>query len=835
MPARPSRPAPIRVGVSLFLLLALVTPASAADPAGLQPRTTGDRGGAAEGSSAEFVPGQLVVRFEPGMSGAARRHAAEATGGRLARSLRALGMAVVQLPPSADVRAAAAVLSRRPGVAYAEPNYLYRLTATPDDPRFAEMWSLAAANDHDIDAPEAWNVTTGSADVLVAVVDSGVDITHPDLDGNIWTNPDETENGVDDDLNGLIDDIHGWDFVNEDNVARDNIGHGTHVAGTIGAEGNNAQGISGVAWEVSLLPIRAGNVDLETVDVLESFDYACEMGADVVNASFGGPASFAIQDGITDCPGTLFVVAAGNQAANVDNHPVYPCAYPNANIVCVGATDRTDGLAYFSNFGATRVDLAAPGDSILSATPRQVLFADGFESSLAAWAPASPSGKDWSRSTSIRASGAGSASDSANGAYANGSNTWIRSTPPLDLQVGSECQLDYAVRYELQLLKDWLLVEGREGDHAWRVIDSGAAGDLAWTGSSEGAFVDWSEDLEADEFDGAAAFSVRFRLLTDGSVRRDGVHLDDVVVHCLTGSHGTNDFVRFSGTSMAAPHVSGVAALLLAAYPNATVAQLKAALLNGADARSVLAGKVRSGGRLNARGALDELDVVRPVVASPTQRLPGSGPLGRKSVPVRVSWDAATDADPSSGIARYVVQRRTQIGSVWRSWQTVGGTTRTSLSVDTAPGRHQFRVRALDHGGNWSAYRSGAAFRLSDPQGAAAIDFVRSWNVEATASYFDGSTRWARVLRATATHTFTGRQVAWVSTRGPDRGRANVYVDGTRVATIDLYRASRQYRRVVFETSWDTAGTHTIMIKVMSKGSQSSGSRVDLDAFITLN
>ncbi len=832
MPARPSRSA--RIVVSLALLLTVATPASAADPSGLRPRTAGDHQVGHAASDAEFVPGELIVRFEAGMSGSARRRAVDASGGRLSRALRTPRMAIVQLPANADARAAANVMARQAGVEYAEPNYLYRFSATPDDPRFAEMWGLHASNDHDIDAPAAWNVTTGSADVLVAVVDSGVDFSHPDLAGNIWTNPGEiADNGLDDDENGFIDDVHGWDFVHEDNVAQDNIGHGTHVAGTIGAEGDNGQGMTGVAWNVSLLPIRAGDVELEAVDVLEAFDYACQMGADIVNASFGGPSSFAVRQGITDCPGTLFVIAAGNSAKNVDNKPVYPCAYPDANIVCVAATDRKDRLAFFSNFGSTAVDLAAPGDSILSATPRQVLFADGFESSMDAWVVSSPSGKDWSRTTAKKASGLGSATDSKQGDYANHSNTLMRTAVPLDLQVGNECQLDYAVRYDLQLFDDWLLVEGREGSHPWRVIDSGADGDLAWTGSSDGIFVDWWEDLTADDFDGAGAFQVRFRLISNGSVRRDGAYVDDVAIHCVTGSHGSNDFVRFSGTSMAAPHVAGVAALMLSAYPDASVAELKAALLDGSDARGALDGKVRSGGRLNARGALDLLEAVAPVASEPTHRLVEKSKLSSSKVPIKVAWDAATDAAPSSGIDDYRLQLRSWDDGAWGSWSTVAKTAKLTATELLPPGRHQFRLRATDGAGNHSGWEVGDELLLRDAQGASTVDFTRTWSTQNGSSFYDGSTRYAGRL-ATATHSFTGKQVAWVASRGPNRGQAKVFIDGTLVETVDLYSATTKHRRVVFLQKWSTIGAHTIKIKVIAPSSESSSSRVDLDAFVTL-
>ena len=359
-----------------------------------------------------------------------------------------------------------------------------------------------------------------------------------------------------------MDDLHGWDFVDGDNDPADGIGHGTHVAGTIGANGDNGQGITGVAWDVSLLPIRAGDVELTTEDLVDSFDYACDMGAKVVNASFGGPDGSALGDAIAACPDTLFVVAAGNAGGDNDDpdEAQYPCAYGNANIACVAASDRTDQLADFSNFGATSVDLAAPGVSILSATPREVLFADGFESTLDAWVAESPSGKTWSRTEIAAASGEGSATDSAGGLYANGSNTWLRTASPIDLSAGSGCELDYAVRFHLQTSADWLLVEGREDGGSWRVIDSGAPGNLAWTGNTNGAWIDWFEDLVADGFGGTTSFEPRFRLVSDGSTRHDGAYVDDVVVHCVTGSHGPDDFVRFSGTSMATPHVAGVAA-----------------------------------------------------------------------------------------------------------------------------------------------------------------------------------------------------------------------------------------------------------------------------------
>jgi subtilisin family serine protease len=829
---RPSRAA--RVLISLAVLLTIAAPVAAVDRTSrVQPRSLRPP----QVSKAEFVPGEVVVRFTTGASLATRASALQAVGGRRPEQVRA-NTALVRLPAGADPRAAAARLEYQPGVVYAEPNYLYHTSATPDDPRFEDLWGLSSGSDHDIDAPAAWDFTTGSDDVLVAVVDTGIDLAHPDLVGNIWSNPGESNDGVDNDGNGLVDDIHGWDFVAEDEDPQDENGHGTHVAATIGADGDNGQGMTGVSWDVSLLALRAGSASgvLTNANVVAAFTYACDMGARVVNASFGGGSrSLAMQDAIAACPGSLFVVAAGNAGNDNDANPDYPCAFGQANIVCVAASDRADRLAAFSNFGRTSVDLAAPGDSILSATPHQVLFADGFESGLGSWVKRNPRGKQWATTTSVAQSGSRSATDSKDGQYANRSNTWIETASPIDLGDGEDCQLDYAIRFDTELQADWLFVEGT--DDGWQTsnfIDGIQNGDFAWTGSSQGAILDAPNPLAADGFISPSAFDFRFRLFSNGSVRRDGAYVDNVVLHCLTDSHGPDDFVRRSGTSMAAPHVAGAAALVLSAYPGATVAQLKAALMEGADPKSGLATKTVSGGRLNARGALDQLDEVRPIAAAPTVRL-ASGGVGSDTIPLRVSWAAATDAAPSSGIDEYQLWQRTKIGSSWRSWRTVRTTKARSLLVDVSPGLHQFRVRARDGAGNWSTYKASAPFTLADPQGAAAIDFVRSWSTQRLAAFFDGSTRYSAVMNASATHQFTGRQVAWIASRGPNRGRAEVYINGLLVKTVNLYTASHRHRQVVFMTDESPATTQTIMVKVVSKGAASSGSRVDVDAFITLN
>ena len=274
---------------------------------------------------------------------------------------------------------------------------------TPNDPRFGELWGLNQASDADIDAPQAWGVTKGSSSVVVAVIDSGLAYDNQDVAPNVWVNDDDHDgNGVDDDHNGFVDDAHGWDFWANDNAPLDENGHGTHVAGTIGAKGNNLLGVTGVNWDVSVMALRAGGpgTSLSTSAIVNSIVYACRNGARIVNGSFGSDTlSTSIANAVTsaDCQNVLFVFAAGNDGLDLDLDDAYPCELhrpPTSapTVICVAATDETDEKADFSNYGANAVHLAAPGVGILSTWPAQqaVAPAEDFETDLAGrWVSAS--------------------------------------------------------------------------------------------------------------------------------------------------------------------------------------------------------------------------------------------------------------------------------------------------------------------------------------------------------------------------------------------------------------------------------------------------------------
>jgi subtilisin family serine protease len=288
------------------------------------------------------------------------------------------GLTLAQAQPGWTVRDTLVALSTDPRVAYAEPNYIIYANQIPNDPRFNRQYGLnntgqsGGSNDADVDAAEAWDIQQGSPNVVIAVIDTGVDYNHPDLSANIWSNPGEIPNNRrDDDNNGFVDDVRGWNFVSNNANPMDDNNHGTHVAGVIGARGNDGRGIAGLNWDVQIMPLKfmndrgAGS----TADAIRAIQYAVRNGARISNNSWGGGAfSQALFDAVqaANAAGHLFVAAAGNDGANNDRTPQYPANFDLANVISVAATDRNDALAGFSNTGANSVELAAPGVAIES-------------------------------------------------------------------------------------------------------------------------------------------------------------------------------------------------------------------------------------------------------------------------------------------------------------------------------------------------------------------------------------------------------------------------------------------------------------------------------------
>ena len=355
--------------------------------------------------SEEYAPDRLIVRYDPNQlrTESAMMSAQSATNAEVGSSVIAdfgprgiPGMQIVEVK-STTLDSAMKAYKESSDVMYVEPDYKISLSPVekvgkdadlgdmqkassvyPNDPGFHYEWGMQNTGQApfygtagaDIDATSAWGVTTGSTGVTVAVVDTGVDYTHPDLAANIWHNSGETVNGIDDDGNGYIDDIRGWNFVSKSNDPMDDNGHGTHCAGTIAAVGNNGIGIAGVNWNSKIIPLKfldskgSGYVS----DAISAILYANKMGASVISNSWSGTGySQSLKDAI-DASSAIVICAAGNSAKNSDVTPQYPAAYSSNNIISVAATNYNDNLASFSNYGVKSVDLAAPGVSIYSTT-----------------------------------------------------------------------------------------------------------------------------------------------------------------------------------------------------------------------------------------------------------------------------------------------------------------------------------------------------------------------------------------------------------------------------------------------------------------------------------
>lgn len=336
----------------------------------------------------EFVPGEVLVKFRPETGAAKGQILLQGLGYQTLAVSSYSGLLRVQVPAGQEARVAAE-LAARPEVEFAELNRILTLFNIPDDTEFAQQWNMHNTGqtggqvDADIDAPEAWDIETGSPAVVIAIVDSGADLDHEDLQANIWVNPGETPgNAVDDDGNGFVDDVNGWDFCNStsfllpcaqpgDNDPNDAIGHGTHVTGIAGAVGNNGKGVSGVSWQASLMPLKVFDQFSNTTlaSVANGIDYAAANGAHIINLSLGNPnqaapcASMqAIVTAIKNATsqGMLVVAASGNASKNFVG-----CPAALDEVIAVAATTPQDTRWTGSNFGI-HLDVSAPGVSIYS-------------------------------------------------------------------------------------------------------------------------------------------------------------------------------------------------------------------------------------------------------------------------------------------------------------------------------------------------------------------------------------------------------------------------------------------------------------------------------------
>ena len=627
----------------------------------------------------DYVPGELLVKYKPQVRTATSSFYKNNWNISTIRTFKSTGCQHVKLPQGMTVEQAMDMYRNDPDVEYAEPNYIYHATLTPNDTSFNELWGLHntgqpvngtnGTSDADIDATEAWDMVTGSAAVIIAVVDSGVKYDHEDLIGNIWSNPGEALNGGDTDGNGYVDDIRGWDFIDNDNDPMDYNDHGTHVAGTIAAVGNNNLGVAGVCWTAKIMPIRgldaAGSGT--AANLLSAIQYANANGADVINNSWGGgPYSQSLKDAI-DLSNAVVVCAAGNSNVNTDTTPYYPSSYTSPNIISVAATDQNDNRASFSNYGVTSVDVGAPGTNIYSTvTTRHDVFSDDFSGGLGNWTTGGTN-NTWAIPIATNY-----LDESPGGNYVINTNSWISTTSIISLAGEAGIRLEFQLQGISENGFDFLFIDTSPDGSTWT-----NQGQLSGTTNNN-----WFPmEYDINSLAGGNVY-IRFRFTSDGSVNFDGWHIDDVKITAYTpGTH--NSYDHFQGTSMATPIVSGIAGLLKASNPALTNIQIKSLIESNVDTLGSLSGLVATGGRVNVNN-------IFPAVPSDLTAAVFS------ATRIDLSW-----TDKSSNEDGFRIERKTGAVGTWSQIASVASNiasySNTGLSGST---QYFYRVRAYNLAGN---------------------------------------------------------------------------------------------------------------------------------------
>lgn len=546
-----------------------------------------------------YAPGEVLLKFKEGVNAQTKNAFHQNYHTKVLRTYRQANLSHIKLPKGINVENAINLFGALDNIAYVEPNYIRYPEAIPNDARFSELYGLnntgqtGGTNDADIDAVEAWDITTGDPSVVVAVLDTGAALNHPDLVDNLWVNPGEIAgNGIDDDGNGFVDDINGWDFARNDNdpspFSEECSPHGTHTAGTVGATGNNGIGVTGVSQNVQLMILNiftsnfltpCGAFDSDTIAAIEYYDM---MGVKISNNSYGGPsASQAVFNAIQGSE-SIFVAAAGNNGTNNDTSPSFPASYDLDNVISVAATDHDDAMASFSNFGMVSVDVAAPGVSVLSTVP-------------------------YTSDNSLTVSGT-----TYQGNWIEFAALGTASAPLVD---GGLCDAPGAYAGMVVMCERGVI---SFFDKVMNVENSGGLAAVIYN-NVPGNF---NGTLGAGNSSAIPAISLS---QADGQliVATELGNIGDVI---STFDANTPGYAHFDGTSMSSPHVAGMVALMHAANPSLTMLESRYHVLDTVDALGL---PIATGGRVNAnsavQGAMSVADVtIAFTPLGPTDVSPGS-------------------------------------------------------------------------------------------------------------------------------------------------------------------------------------------------------------------
>ncbi|TDP50869.1 subtilase family protein [Bacteriovorax stolpii] len=565
----------------------------------------------AKAAKLNYVPGEILVKYKSSVSANNQKISIEREGHkRLARYNR--GLVRVKLVSQTDMKQAILDFKNDPDVEYAQPNYIYKALAVPNDPRYGQLWGLkntaqtittAGGKDtpsstnnpgvagRDMQAEYAWNTITDCSSVTVAVLDTGINYNNSDLSSNMWNGGGSYPN-------------HGYDYVDNDNDPMDLSGHGTHVAGTIGARGNNGVGSTGVCWRSSLMAVRVlGTTGSGTsAGIVAGIYFAVDNGAKVINMSLGGDSYDAAYSAAIDYAqnhGVLIVAAAGNDGTNNESLPMYPCNFTQANVICVAALTQNYSLASFSNYGTTSVDVGAPGVNIVSTWPGT--NASVSDSLTSGWNFTSTAGSPWAYKSLNFGSPTACLVNPSNYNYSSAryvNNNDARAWKAFSISSSvAAATVNFYAMYDLENNADYVTINKKAGSgdpmSGGTVLDS-------FTGSTDGYALPQEYDLSSHI---GSTVSVGFNLLTDSSGTDLGANISVFSIDTLTLN--TTSYNVISGTSMAAPHVAGVAAMIFAYNPDYTYEEVAKSIKMGGTAQSSLTGKTVTGRSVSAVGALN--------------------------------------------------------------------------------------------------------------------------------------------------------------------------------------------------------------------------------------
>jgi len=566
-----------------------------------------------------YVAGEVLVKFKPVFSAQDRTATVAARGHAVLANLNQPGWVQVKVGTGQTMTQVLAAYQNDPSVEYAQPNYIYHTTAVPNDTQYGQLWAFKntgqtvnnsltqppsspiystnnpGAPGNDMGIEKSWDHITDCSSIVVAVVDTGVKYDQEDLAANMWNGGSSFPN-------------HGFDFVNNDNDPKDPNGHGTHVAGIIGASGNNSLGATGVCWKASIMAVRVMDTTGSgtTANIVQGINFAVSHGAKVINMSLGGGGGFdsAFSDAITNAQtnDVVIVVAAGNDGVNndINGNDFFPCNFTQPNLICVAALDQSYALANFSNWGATSVDVGAPGTNILSTwAGTNAVISDDLTSG---WTFATTTSGGWAFGT-VNVGGTLTPSLLDPPTYSSGQ--YNNSTDDRAYKAFNLAGVNAAV---------WQVSEAinvANGDY-FRTRYSSAGGDPFSGGTlvSEDTGVATFPNIYAVEFDIlgciSASCSLGFQLQSDATqqsaTQSRGVAITRFKINTLTFS--TTSYNTIDGTSMATPEAAGLATMLRAYNPQYTFADVVNAITKGGRATTSLAGKTTTGKAIDVMSSL---------------------------------------------------------------------------------------------------------------------------------------------------------------------------------------------------------------------------------------